>query len=132
MLIFLRSQREFCEGFFRTAGRPRISRLNAQQSQPSGSTLPQCSPDRSRPLAIYSTQRRGYGSGASTVSTLPLACAVAVIRWGADASSDRLRQRARCTSCGNKGATIQHPAGAVMTWASCRTRHDAGSTAYQC
>jgi hypothetical protein len=57
MLIFLRSQREFCEGFFRTAGRPRISRLNAQQSQPSGSTLPQCSPDRSRPLAIYSTQR---------------------------------------------------------------------------
>jgi hypothetical protein len=27
----------------------------------------------------------------------PLACAVAVIRWGADVSSDRLRQRARCT-----------------------------------
>jgi hypothetical protein len=25
------------------------------------------------------------------------------------ASSDRLRERARCTSCGNKGATIQHP-----------------------
>jgi len=28
---------------------------------------------------------------------------------GAGASSDRLRQRARCTACGNKGATIQHP-----------------------
>jgi hypothetical protein len=37
----------------------------------------------------------------------PLACAVAVTRWGADASSNRLRQRVRCTSCGNKGATIQ-------------------------
>ena len=24
-------------------------------------------------------------------------------------SSDVLRQRARCTACGNKGATIQHP-----------------------
>ena len=39
----------------------------------------------------------------------PLACAVAVIRWGRDASSDVLRERARCTACGNKGATIQHP-----------------------
>jgi hypothetical protein len=39
----------------------------------------------------------------------PLACAVAVIRWGADVSSDRLRQRTRCTGCGNRGATIQHP-----------------------
>jgi hypothetical protein len=39
----------------------------------------------------------------------PLACAVAVIRWGRDASSDVLRQRARCTACGNKRATIQHP-----------------------
>jgi hypothetical protein len=39
----------------------------------------------------------------------PLACAVAVIRWGAGASSDLLRERARCTRCGHKGATIQHP-----------------------
>jgi hypothetical protein len=39
----------------------------------------------------------------------PLACAVAVIRWGANTSSDRLRQRARCTKCGHKGATLQHP-----------------------
>ncbi|MGO9399877.1 MAG: hypothetical protein ACLP19_18835 [Xanthobacteraceae bacterium] len=39
----------------------------------------------------------------------PLACAVPVIRWGADASSDKLRQCARCTACGSKGATIQHP-----------------------
>ena len=32
-----------------------------------------------------------------------------VIRWGAGTSSDVLRQRARCTACGHKGATIQHP-----------------------
>ena len=39
----------------------------------------------------------------------PLVCAVPVIRWGAQTSSDKLRQCARCTACGNKGATIQHP-----------------------
>jgi hypothetical protein len=39
----------------------------------------------------------------------PLACAVAVIRWGRDASSDVLRQRAQCADCGHKGTTLQHP-----------------------
>jgi hypothetical protein len=39
----------------------------------------------------------------------PLACAVPVIRWGPNVSSDRLRQRARCSACGSRGATIQHP-----------------------
>jgi hypothetical protein len=39
----------------------------------------------------------------------PFAFAAAVIRWGANASSDVLRQRARCTVCGSKGATLQHP-----------------------
>ena len=34
----------------------------------------------------------------------PLACAVAVILWGADASSDKLRAGARCTRCGGKGS----------------------------
>jgi hypothetical protein len=32
-----------------------------------------------------------------------------VIRWGPDASSDKLRAAVRCTSCGGKGATVQHP-----------------------
>jgi hypothetical protein len=32
-----------------------------------------------------------------------------IIRWGPDTSSDKLRQSARCTACGSKGATIQHP-----------------------
>ena len=39
----------------------------------------------------------------------PLACAVVVIRWGADPSSDKLWRSARCTACGRKGATIQRP-----------------------
>ena len=39
----------------------------------------------------------------------PLACAVAVILWGPDACSDKLRAGARFTNCGNKGATLQHP-----------------------
>jgi len=38
-----------------------------------------------------------------------VACAVAVILWGPDASSDKLRAGARCTNCGGKGATLQHP-----------------------
>jgi hypothetical protein len=29
--------------------------------------------------------------------------------WGPDASSDKLRAAARCTRCGGKGATLQHP-----------------------
>jgi hypothetical protein len=33
-----------------------------------------------------------------------------IIRWGADASSDVLRQRTRCSKCGNRGGvTIQGP-----------------------
>jgi hypothetical protein len=39
----------------------------------------------------------------------PIACAVPVIRWGPDTSSDKLRRCARCTACGHKGATLQHP-----------------------
>jgi hypothetical protein len=39
----------------------------------------------------------------------PMAVAPLVIRWGADASSDKLRASARCTKCGTKGATLQHP-----------------------
>jgi hypothetical protein len=38
-----------------------------------------------------------------------MAFAPLVIRWGADTSSDKLRQCARCTVCSTKGATLQHP-----------------------
>jgi hypothetical protein len=39
----------------------------------------------------------------------PKALVPLIIRWGADTSSDRLRERARCTKCGHRGATLQHP-----------------------
>jgi hypothetical protein len=32
-----------------------------------------------------------------------------IIRWGADASSDVLRAQARCTVCGRRAASLQHP-----------------------
>jgi hypothetical protein len=39
----------------------------------------------------------------------PVAVVPFIIRWGPNASSDMLRQCARCTCCGSKGATLQHP-----------------------
>jgi hypothetical protein len=39
----------------------------------------------------------------------PMAVTPLIIRWGPDASSDKLRECARCTACGSKGATLQHP-----------------------
>jgi hypothetical protein len=39
----------------------------------------------------------------------PMALVPLMIRWGAETSSDRLRQRARCTKCRHKGATLQRP-----------------------
>ena len=38
-----------------------------------------------------------------------MAFAAPIILWGADAPSDKLHQCARCTGCGSKGATLQHP-----------------------
>jgi hypothetical protein len=38
-----------------------------------------------------------------------LAIASFVIRWGADASSDLLRDRVRCSSCGRLGADLKTP-----------------------
>jgi hypothetical protein len=39
----------------------------------------------------------------------PMAFAPLVIRWGPTTSSDKLRECARCTACGWKGASLQHP-----------------------
>jgi Zn finger protein HypA/HybF involved in hydrogenase expression len=47
----------------------------------------------------------------------PFACA-AVIRWGPNDSSDKLRAAARCTSCGSTGATVQHQTRLVIMLAS--------------
>jgi hypothetical protein len=39
----------------------------------------------------------------------PVAFVPLIIQWGADASSDKLRRSAKCSECGHKGATLQHP-----------------------
>jgi hypothetical protein len=39
----------------------------------------------------------------------PFALTPLIIRWGADASSDQLRQNARCNKCGKRGADLRHP-----------------------
>ena len=39
----------------------------------------------------------------------PMALVPLMIRWGAETPSDQLRRCARCTKCGHKGATLQHP-----------------------
>jgi hypothetical protein len=39
----------------------------------------------------------------------PMTVVPLMIRWGPDASSDKLRRSARCTRCGHKGASLQHP-----------------------
>jgi hypothetical protein len=38
-----------------------------------------------------------------------------LIRWGTDASSDRLRASACCSRCGRKGAVIQRPSWCVRS-----------------
>jgi hypothetical protein len=43
----------------------------------------------------------------------PMAIAPLLIRWGMDASSDRLRASAWCSSCGRMGAVIQRPSWSV-------------------
>jgi hypothetical protein len=39
----------------------------------------------------------------------PMPIVPLIIRWGPDASSDILRQRARCTKCGHLGADLKTP-----------------------
>jgi len=51
----------------------------------------------------------GQGCGHSA----PMTLAPLMIRWGMDASSDGLRQCARCSKCGRKGAVIQGPSWSV-------------------
>ena len=53
----------------------------------------------------------------------PIACAIPVIRWGAPRhGATFLRQRARCTACGHKGARLQPPPGVTQMSVFCRFR----------
>jgi len=45
----------------------------------------------------------------------PIKFAPLIERWGANASSDKLRRCARCTVCGNRGATLQHPGWSIAS-----------------
>jgi len=47
----------------------------------------------------------------------PMAYVPLMIRWGLDASSDKLRACARCSKCGRKGATLTTP-----SWINSDTR----------
>jgi hypothetical protein len=60
----------------------------------------------------------------------PFALAPAVIRWGCDASSDLLRERARCSCCGHKGTTLRHPSwgGSHVGWKPFQTAKMLGIT----
>ena len=55
----------------------------------------------------------------------PFAFAAAVIRWGPDVSSDRLRERACCTGCGNRARPSSIRVGAAIASASCLSRKPA-------
>ncbi len=50
-----------------------------------------------------------YCEGRDCHHSAPMALAPPIIRWGADGSSDLLRQRVRCTQCGSRGATLRAP-----------------------
>jgi hypothetical protein len=59
---------------------------------------------------LHQTSRWWWAYCEKCPHSSPLALAAAVIRWGPNVSSDRLRQGARCTECGHLGATLQRPA----------------------
>jgi len=56
-------------------------------------------------------ERMGCGHSA------PIALAPFAIRWGLDASSDLIRNRLRCSLCGNKGGVaLKRPSWAMPGW----------------
>lgn len=52
---------------------------------------------------------RVYCLGRDCNHSAPMALTPLVIRWGFGVSSDRLRQCARCTACGHRGAELKTP-----------------------
>ena len=115
--------------YFRYAAR---SRLNAKSSGSIVSRVTTYSPMSGEPRTLQTTPtgRPGHKSPPGPRPTLgelqctypwtwlwcercqhraPFALAAAVIRWGANVSSDKLRQCVRCTACGTRGGTLQHP-----------------------
>jgi hypothetical protein len=92
---------------------PRFSSLLALLDEPAilrPNLRPCANQDHGRRWASYSEQHLGSGFGASAASITRRLLALSPSScWGAEASSDKLRAGARCTSCGGKGSTLQHP-----------------------
>jgi hypothetical protein len=71
--------------------------------------------DPPRPPLTLGELRKGscwlwaYCRGRECHRSVPLALAPFIIRWGASASSDRLRRSFRCSACGGKGAMLMMP-----------------------
>jgi hypothetical protein len=63
-------------------------------------------PDARRPAQA---QRMDAGLLRQCLHHAPVAFVPLMIRWGANASSDKLTRGARYSAFGHKGATLQHP-----------------------
>lgn len=69
----------------------------------------------SQPVATLAEIRRhfcwvmAYCLNRHCLHSRPLALTPIIIRFGPDASSDVIRERAKCERCGQKGATLQMP-----------------------
>lgn len=71
---------------------------------------------------LFSLQRRTpwlwlYCHGTDCYHSSAMALAPLVIRWGIDASSNRLRRQARCSRCGRLGASLRLPSFHHHGWA---------------
>ena len=89
----------------------RTGRLHGQYSTPAERAKSSRQTDDKLPSIGYLlTRHKGKRPAERCQHHAPIAWAVAVIRWGRDASSDACCASARrCTACGHKGATLQHP-----------------------
>ena len=109
--------REKLEPFYSDIGRPSIggSIVEHMRRRPSREELPPHPRYRSPPGPVATLGQLHKHSSWTWVwcercqHHAPMAFVPLMIRWGSDASSDVLRRSARCSRCGMKGATLQHP-----------------------
>ena len=92
-------------------------------------SIEQATPETTAARAAASENRATRRPASGSSASAPLPCAVAVIRWGPDASSDKPRTGARCTSCGQKGASLQRPGWAGNHIGFCPFPVDSGPAA---
>jgi hypothetical protein len=89
----------------RDASREGLQRFRTAQRNPPGQVPTLAQLQRSAPGKWCWVYCAAY----ACLHHAPMAIAPLVIRWGPDASSDMLRQCARCLKCGHKGASLQLP-----------------------